>query len=332
MSAAASNANATGKKKGFLSGVTSGGGAGRTVFIAAMATGVMAVGVTALILGNAADTGTYYVLTADVAARTPITTDMLKPVTTSASGVPRSAYDPVYLQSHEVFAKYSLKANDLVTASNTGPLEAISKDLPADFVVASLAAPAVDAVAGKIRRGDYVDVYALNDGKASGGTGAGVGKSKLVLHHMLILDVTVSPSTISEASGGAQAGSKVAPGPESAAARGGIPALYTVGVTKQDAAKIALIRDLKLFFTLSSNDGGTVPLKDIQAALSDVFDEKPVGDSGAGTGKAVKANAGAATGGTVVTLPDGSTVTTFPDGRKVTLAPGVTLVTPTDAP
>lgn len=290
MSAAASNANATGKKKGFLSGVTSGGGAGRTVFIAAMATGVMAVGVTALILGNAADTGTYYVLTTNVAARTPITTDMLKPVTTSASGVPRTAYDPVYLQAHEVFAKYSLKANEMVTASNTGALEAISKDLPADFVVASLAAPAVDAVAGKIRRGDYVDVYAINDGKASVGA-AGGQRSKLVLHHMLILDVTVSPSTISEAAGSGQAGVKDAPGPESAAARGGIPALYTVGVNKQDAAKIALIRGMNLFLTLSSNDGGTVPLKDIQAALDDVFDEKPVGDSGAGTAKAVDAAA-----------------------------------------
>lgn len=89
MSAAASNANATGKKKGFLSGLTSGGGAGRTVFIAATATGVMAVGLTAVILNNAADTGTYYVLSQDVAARTLITQDMLKPVTTSAQGVPR---------------------------------------------------------------------------------------------------------------------------------------------------------------------------------------------------------------------------------------------------
>lgn len=329
MSASASNANATGRKKGFLAGVTSGGGAGRTVFIAAMATGVMAVGVTALILGNAADTGTYYVLTADVAARTPITTDMLKPVTTSASGVPRSAYDPVYLQSHEVFAKYSLRANEMVTASNTGALEAINKDLPADFVVASLAAPAEDAVAGKVRRGDYVDVYAIN-GKSSGAASGGVEMSKLVLHHMLVLDVTVAPSTISEAAGDAQAGSNLAPGPESAAARGGIPALYTVAVSKQDAAKIALIREKDLFLTLSSNDGGTVPLKDIQSDLGAVFDEKPVGDSGAGTAKAVQTDV--ADSSTVVTLPDGSKVTTFADGRKVTTAPGVTMTEPTPAP
>jgi Flp pilus assembly protein CpaB len=293
MSAAASNANAPGKKKGFLSGLTSGGGAGRTVFFAAMATGVMAVGVTAVILGNAADTGTYYVLSADVAARTPITTDMLKAVTTSAEGVPRSAYGPVYLQSNEVFSKYSLKANEMVTASNTGPLEAISKDLPADFVVASLAAPAEDAVAGKIRRGDYIDVYAIDSGKGSAAASSGGEISKLVLHHMLVLDVTVSPSTISEAAGEAQTGSNLNPGPESAAARGGIPALYTVGVGKQDAAKIALIRDKNLFLTLSSNDGGTVPLKDIQTGLPDVFDENPVGDSGAGTAKAVKADAAA---------------------------------------
>jgi Flp pilus assembly protein CpaB len=290
MSAAASNANAQGKRKGFLSGLTSGGGAGRTVFIAATATGVMAVGVTAAILGNAADTGTYYVLSADVAARTPITPDMLKPVTTSAEGVPRSAYDPVDLQRMEVFAKISLKANEMVTASNTGALEAINKDLPAGFVVASLSASAENAVAGKIRGGQYIDVYAVGgEGSAAAASGGGA-ISKLVLHHMLVLDVTVSPSTITQAAGDVQTGANVAPGPESAAARGGIPALYTVAVTPQDAAKIALIRDKNVFLTLSSNEGGKAPMN-VQQRLPDMFAPTAVGDSGAGTAAAVKAAA-----------------------------------------
>jgi len=273
------------------------------VFIAATATGIMAVLVSASILGHAADTGTYYVLNVDVAARTPITNDMLKPVTTSAEGVPQSAFDPIYVSSNEVFAKYALKVNDLVTASNTGPLESISKDLPAGFVVASLAASPENAVAGKIRRGDYIDAYAV--GAPNSATGAGGNTiSKLVLHHMLVLDVTVSPSTITAAAG-QQAGSNLAPGPESAAARSGIPSLYTVAVTPMDAAKISVIRGKSIFLTLSSNDAGKGPV-DVQQGLQKVFGSDPVGDSGAGTaaalaaGKQAAADAAARAAGKVV--------------------------------
>ncbi|MGV8847728.1 MAG: RcpC/CpaB family pilus assembly protein [Propionicimonas sp.] len=288
MSPATSNSNDSAKKKGFLSGMKGGGGAGRTVFIGATVTGVMAVAVVAGILGKAADTGTYYVLNADVAARTPVTAEMLRPVTTSAEGVPRSAYDPIFLSEHDVFTKYSVRAGDLITASNTGALDPINKDLPAGFVVASLVASPENAVAGKVRRGDYVDVYAVDsEGRAVASTGGG-GISKLVLHHMLILDVTVTPSTIAHAATDGQAGADLNPGPESAAARGGIPSLYTVACSPEDAAKIALIRDKNVFMTLSSNDAGTGSLN-VQQGLPDVFAPNEVGDSGAGTEKAVKA-------------------------------------------
>jgi len=301
--AAASNANARGKKKGFMSGITSGGGAGRTVFMAATAMGLMAVLVTAGILGTAADTATYYVLNADVAARTQITPDMLKAVTTSTEGVPTAAKDLVFVTYNEVFAKYSLQANDLVTSSNAGALESINKDLPAGFVVASLMAPPEDEVDGKIRRGDYIDAYAV--GAPNSATGAGGNTiSKLVLHHMLVLDVTVSPSTITAAAG-QQAGSNLAPGPESAAARSGIPSLYTVAVTPMDAAKISVIRGKSIFLTLSSNDAGKGPV-DVQQGLQKVFGSDPVGDSGAGTaaalaaGKQAAADAAARAAGKVV--------------------------------
>lgn len=311
--AAASNASAMAKKKGFLTGMTSGGGAGRTVFMAATATGVMAVAITAFILGSAADTGTYWVLNVDVAARTPITPDMLKAVTTSAEGVPAAGRDQVFVIQNKVFAKYSLKANDLVTESNAGALEAINKDLPPGFVVASMAAPPENAVAGKIHRGDYIDVYAV--GSPSGTTAAASGAiSKLVLHHMLVLDVTVSPSTISAAAG-QQAGANLAPGPESAAARGGIPALYTVAVTPLDAAKISVIRDKNVFLTLSSNDAGKGPM-DVQQGLPNVFGSDPVGDSGLGTAEAVaaakkaSADAAARASGEVVAVVPSVTATT----------------------
>lgn len=269
-------ASATRAKKSGLSNLL---GGGKSYWVVALIAALIAAGVTLQVLGRAAATTTYYVLGQDIPARTQITSSLLVPVQTSLGGEPRNEIDPVYLNQHQgdVFSLYALKAGDVLSPSTVGPLARINKDLPDNFVAASFQLTPENAVAGKVRRGDYIDIIAVNDANADAGATA-----KVVLHHVLVLDVTVAPQTIAQAANAGQAGANANnPGPESAQVRGGIPSLYTVGLSPQDAVTLALVRDKNLMIALSANDAtGSLTA---QAQLGGVFGPDPAGDAGAGT-------------------------------------------------
>jgi Flp pilus assembly protein CpaB len=258
------------KKKGLLSGA-------KSYWVLALVVAALAAGGALSILGSAADQVSYWVLNQNVAARTQIQPEMLTEVRTSNGGQPRVAYDLPWIQQNtdRAFTKIPLSAGDILTKSNIGPLTRITDGLPKDFVVASVAVDAADAVAGKIRRGDYVEVAATSDDPE--------GKvSKIVLHHVLVLDVTVAPKSIPQAANDGQAGETAGqPGPESAAVRGGIPSLYTVAVSPKDFTKLSLLKGTQLSLALSANQGG--PNTNAQTSETDVFNGNAVGDSGAGT-------------------------------------------------
>lgn len=260
-----SNSEQAAKKPGILSKT-------KSVWFVAVGLALAAVFGALTILGDAAATTTYYVLARDIPARTMVTPAMLTPVTTSEGGQPRNAYDLVYIRQNEVWSKVPLSAGDVVSRSNVGPLDRISEELPSNFVVASFSVPADDAVGGKVRRGDHVDVIAIGE-RGSGRV------SKVVLQHVLVLDVTVDPSSITSAAQDDQAGPQQ-PGPESEAARSGIPQVYTIGVSPEDATKLALVRDMELFVTLSSRD--TDPVLLATTNESALFDDTGVADSSLG--------------------------------------------------
>ncbi len=270
------------EKKGLFAGLL---GSGRSYWLFALVAALIAVGGALSILGKAAATTTYYVLGQPVAARTQITPSMLVPVTTSVGGQPRNALDVAYVRDNPVFALTPLRAGDVVSTSVAGPLQRINANLPADFVAASFAVPPENAVAGKVRAGDYIDVIA-ESGNAGAATG---GVAKVVLSHVLVLDVTVAPQTITQAATSGPAGANLNPGPESAQVRGGIPSLYVVGLSPQDATKLALVRGRNLMVVLSGNQ--PAPNLDVQTDFGSVFTPGPVGDSGAGTEKAARAAA-----------------------------------------
>lgn len=259
-------------------------GRGNMMWVIAAVLALLAGAGALTILGNAAATTTYYVLARDVPARTTITPDMLRPVETSVGGAPQNTYDVAYVRDHDVSTIVALHAGDTLSASTVAARKPITTTLPDTFVAASFQVPAEDAVGGKVSTGDYIDLIATD-------TTAVSPVAKVVLHHVLVLDVTVAPDTIAEAATGTSAasvddteprnGSTQAPGPESEAVRTGIPAVYTVGLSSIDATKLALIRGKDLLVVLSS--AKVSENLDVQAHAGDVFAPGPVKDSGAGT-------------------------------------------------
>lgn len=227
------------------------------------------------VLQQVSATVTYYVLNQEVPARSQITPEMLDPVVTSVGGAPLNALDIGAVSAEPTFAKYALDAGDIVTYSNTGPQSPITEGIPEDFVAGSFQAPAETAVAGKIKRGDYIDVIAVGEAGEEGAS-----SSKFVLRRVLVLDTAATLESSVDESGAAESED-----PEAGATRTGVPTIYTVALPKEDAAKLALLQDVPLSVVLTSRadvEKGADPA-DISASAGKVFGGEEVGDSGVGT-------------------------------------------------
>lgn len=244
---------------------------GSKVFLAAaIAFAVVAAAMVFIVLGQVTSTVTYYVLNQDVPARTQVTEDMLTPVTTSQGGQPRNALDISHLSPDPVFARYHLSAGDILTPSNVGLYSPIQEGIPADYTVASFSVPAENAVAGKVSRGDYIDIIATNNLSET-------GEAQYVLRHVLVVD------TAADLAAEAQSANTV-DGSEDGAVRSGVPTLYTVALPEADAAKLALLQGLPLLVTLTPIDYDGSDTSPIIANPADVFGpDVVIGDSGART-------------------------------------------------
>lgn len=304
----------TPKKKGLFGGLL---GGGKTYFLIAIGMAILAMFAVLSLLGNAAERSTYYILGVNVAERTQITPDMLVAVETSVGTEPINALAPAELVDPEtgepLFALTPLKAGDVVSTSVVGPLPRIASTIPEDYVLASLAVDADAAVAGKIRTGDVVDVYAVSDSESGGKA------TKMVLYRVQVTDVVVQPKSIAQAANDGQEGTDLDPGPESNAVRGGIPQVYVLAVSPDDAAKIALIRGMDVMLVLSANK--VTDSADVATDLTRVFDDIPV-DSSVDGGSPVQAPA---PGGPATDTATGAEATAG-DGA----APGSVAGTPTD--
>jgi len=226
---------------------------------------------TLLIVGKAANRVSYFVVVADVPARTQITPDLVAEIPVTEDALPPTALSASDILSGTEFTEVPLQQGDILTTSVTGPLQKITYKLPKDYVAASLALSPERAVAGKVKAGDYIDIAAVEGDTA-----------KVVLQHVLVLDVTISPSSIGSAANADPNDPDAQPGPEAAQVRGGIPQLYTVGVTQQDFARLALIANDSLQVALSPEK--TPESLDASANRDNMFSRGGVSDSGAGTG------------------------------------------------
>lgn len=258
----------------------------KTWFVFAIISAVAAAAVIFGVLSQVVATTTYYVLGTNVAARSQITPDMLKPVTTSQGGQPGNALDIGEISKKATYAKYALKAGDIVTQSNTGDFQPLSQGIPADYVVASFSADAKNSVAGKLATGNYVDLIAVNAGNSQ-------SVAKYVLRHVLVMDVSADPSTIgSNSSETSTASGSTDPNAANAAQqksaqdklRSGIPSLYTVALPPADAAKLALVKDTPLMVVLSpASSDKSFTDQNIQTTQGEVFSDAAVGNSGKNT-------------------------------------------------
>jgi Flp pilus assembly protein CpaB len=298
-------------KKGFFDG--------RKVwfFFAAIAAVVAAVIIFVLLQAVTATT-TYYVLSQDLPARTLITQSDLTAVTTSVGGEPRTALTLGDALGNATYTKYSLKAGDILTSSNAGALTSLTKGLPSDFVIASFTASPSVAAGGNIQRGDYVDIYATTTGSNGGDV------THMFLQRVLIVDATInldsassSSSSSSTTSGSTTSSDTSGSGTGSDATdqqsfHEGVPTLFTVGLTQEDAAKLAVATDgtYKLYVVLSSDqsvkDGASSA--DIGAGDADIT-SGATGDAGFGTDNTFGSGGKAAKGGTADGETTGSSST-----------------------
>ena len=225
-----------------------------------------------VIVGHAADKATYYVMKNDVTARTQITMGMLTPVSTSATGVPPTALSLNSFAKGNLYTKIPLKAGDVVSSSVVGQWQSLTSTLPDGFMVSSLKISPENAVGGRVKAGDYIDIAAINNG--------GHASAKIVLHHVLVLDVTVTPGSISSAAN-SNTVNQSGTGPDSPSVYNGIPQLYTLAVLPQDFLTLALIKDSTVYVGITGNNAPSSLSAFLDATT--VFANAPVADSGAGT-------------------------------------------------
>lgn len=268
---------------------------GKTWFAFAVLIAVAAAAVVFGVLSQAVATTTYYVLSKDVPANNQILDSMLTEVQTSKGTAPGNAMTLGEIKRTPTYAKYALKKGDIVSPSNTGPLTPLTEGIPANFTIASFSADAKDAVSGKIATGNYIDVIATSN-DANGNV------AKTILRHVRVVDVSTDPSkigddsttttTTTDAAGTAKTnatGDKSQTSSTQDQMRMGVPSLYTIALTPEDAVKLALVKDSKLLITLSPEENNTsVAPKNIQDTLGNVFGPAAVGDSGAGTNKSAE--------------------------------------------
>lgn len=251
-----------------------------TLWIIALVCALVAGFGTLTLVGQAAQRVNYYVVTQDVAARTQITAENTTAVSVPADSVPQTALTEEEVASGEYYSTVALQAQSVLISSVVSKgLNALSSELPKGYVMASLLVKPEDAAGGRIKRGDYVDIAATNaiDGSSL---------SKIVLHHVLVLDVTVQPDSVASAAnaGGSGADGMVSPGPDSPALYGGIPQMYTFAVTPEEFAKMALIRDSAVYLALTS--ASATDAIDVQSDFSTLFTGGPVGASTGGAASA----------------------------------------------
>jgi len=197
-------------------------------------------------------TENYYVLNSDIPARTQITMDLLTEVTVSKGSTPPNAIGIGEL-TEETYSLYALDIGDILSSSNAGDLTSLSEGLPSNFVIASFIASPSVAAGGNVQRGDYIDIMTvINDPTLTGSEGYG---ASYALQHVLVIDATIDLDSYDAAADTATTTEEGATADTDAIAqRSGIPTMFTVGLSQEDATRLAVATQYDMFVVLSSAD------------------------------------------------------------------------------
>lgn len=215
------------------------------------------------LLGSLADRGVVVQLTQDVAAGTPITAAMVTEVNVPASGVPTHALSlSLFGQGNPTqYAVGSLPAGTVLQAGMVDPKTTATAALEPGMVLSTIIVSPEDAVGGRVTAGSFIDIAAKS--------ASGEQIAKIILQHVRVVDVNVSPQTIA---GAAQQNNTAVGGGSNAQAvalYAGVPSMYLLALSPADFVKLALVREQKLYLALSASQ--TPAIMDVQASSASIF-------------------------------------------------------------
>lgn len=252
----------------------------RMWFIFAILAAVVVAIVTFVILQGSLAKGSYWVVTEDVSARTQITSAILEEKVVDADAVPENALNVNEVTS-ATYALYALQAGDILTSSNVGGLSSLYDGLPDDFVISSFTADPSSAAAGVIARGNYVDIIAvISDSSVTGSSGY---TASYILQNVLVVDSSLSI----DSSGGTTTDDGAT-----------VPTLYTVGLSSENAARLAIAQRYDLYVVLSplDKDGNPIYRSDLgTTTVEGILGSAP--NAGEGTDNSFSTDDKSSTGG-----------------------------------
>lgn len=215
------------------------------------------------ILSSLADRVTYYVVNQDVPAGVAITTDLLAEVEAPADAIAPGTLTLEEITSTTWYSKVPLSYGTVIQASTVTDNKTLTSDLPAGYVLATIMVDPENAVGGRIKKGDYIDVAAVS------GTDLANATAKIVMQRVLVVDVAISPADIADAAASNATGNEEVPLANENALYSGTPSMYTLAVSPQDFAKLALIRDANVYLALSAAQ--TPSALDVQENGASIF-------------------------------------------------------------
>lgn len=237
--------------------------------IAGAAVGVLGFG--AIFVGVQAsqpETVDIYRTSNALAANQQVTLGDIEVATVPVGAAPDNALTREDLEARMYFAQVALPEGTPLSSAVVGTKTRTNVVLPPGTVTASFEADPESAVAGNVQPGDYINITAL------GQNAEGTEVAKTILNRVLVLDVTVNPRSIQKSASSKQVDEDSLAGPNNPAVYGGIPDLYVVAVTNEQAATLALARDKDLYITLTTKDA--IDELNVSVSATDVFGNNAV--------------------------------------------------------
>lgn len=215
------------------------------------------------ILSSLADRVTYYVVNQDIPAGVAITTDLLAEVEAPVDSIAPGTLTLEDITSTTWYSKVPLAYGTVIQSSTVTDNKTLTSDLPPGYVLATIMVDPENAVGGRIKKGDYIDIAAVSGNDLENAT------AKIVMQRVLVVDVAISPADIADAAASNATGEEEVPLANENALYSGTPSMYTLAVSPQDFAKLALIREANIYLALSASQ--TPSSLDVQENGASIF-------------------------------------------------------------
>ena len=221
-------------------------------FFFAAAAALVTAGVIFALLSAVASTSTYWVLKdgVNLQSREIVTSDMLQAVQAPSNAVPKNAITISQVKATEggdaaddFYALYPIQSGDMITTSNVGGLVSFGTGLTGnkDSVYASFKANPSLATGGNITEGNIVDIAIVYE------DGAGNFASKFFLNDILVVKTSIDLDS-------ASASKSSDSGTAGASSTSGAPVLYTVAVSPEQAAALAVATKYDIYVVLAAGN------------------------------------------------------------------------------